>query len=254
MRRCGAWLAGMALAGCYSSEGSGNVAIETYDARGFSEVALTGAGRAVIAQGDYAVSVSAEDDVLPSVRVEVRGDTLVLGREVDWADGVRPTVPIEFRVVLPSLAAVRVSGSGEASVGDTGGPALRLAVSGAGRIHAGKVQAEAVAIDASGSGDVLVADLRAQSLRCGISGSGEVSAAGSAADVVLTISGSGLFRGSDLRAAAADATVRGSGKAFVWAERKLAAAVSGAGRVRYRGEPAVESSVQGSGQVLPLRP
>ena len=254
MRRCGGALALMALAGCYSSEGSGNVAIETHDVRGFTEVAVTGAGRAIIAQGDYAVAVSAEDDVLPSVRVEVRGDVLVLGRDVDWAGGVRPTVPIEFRVVLPSLGAVRVSGSGEASVGDTRGEALRLVASGSGSIRTGKVEAAALEIDVSGSGDVLVADMLAQTLRCGVSGSGEVTAKGSADRLALAVSGAGLYRGSGVRSLAAEATVRGSGTAFVWAERNLLASVAGAGRVHYRGEPAVESSVQGSGEVLPLRP
>ena len=253
-KQISAAIALLALAGCYSSEGSGNVAVETHAVRGFTEVALTGAGRAIITAGEYAVSVSAEDDVLPSVRVEMRGDTLVLGREVDWADGVRPTVPIEFRVALPALAAVRVSGSGEASVGDVTGQTLRLDVSGSGKLHTGNVQAQTVEIEASGAGDVLVADLEAQVLRCEISGSGKVSAAGRAESVALTVSGAGLYRGRALRSATADVTVRGSGKALVWPERALKATVSGSGRVRYRGEPAVESSARGSGEVLPLRP
>ena len=48
--------------------------------------------------------------------------------------------------------------------------------------------------------------------------------------------------------------VRGSGKAFVWAEQRLAASITGNGRVTYRGAAEVESSVQGNGKITQLTP
>lgn len=250
--RLGAALGLAALVGCYASEGSGHVVVRTYDLRGFAEIALTGAGRLLVSEGDYAVSASAEDDVLPSLRVELHDDVLVLGRHVDWTDGVRPTVPVEFRVSLPAARAVRVTGSGEAVIGDVTGEALRLQVSGSGDIRAGALRATSVDIEVSGSGDAQVSALRSGELRCAVNGSGNVSIAGEAEAVTVEVNGTGLYRGSALRSAVAQVAVRGSGKAFVWAEEKLAASITGNGRVTYRGAPVVQASTQGDGRVVPL--
>ena len=241
-----------ALTGCYTSEGSGRVVVETFDERDFTEVALAGDGRLVVTAGEYRVSVSAEDDVLPSVRVRRKGPALLLGREVDWLDGVRPTVPVEFRVTLPATRAVRVSGSGEAVLGDVAGDSLRLAVSGSGHIRAGQVRVPELALDLSGAGSILVADARASKVAATITSSGNLSVAGATEDLALRISGAGLFRGSELRAAEAAVQVTGSGKALVWPERHLGARVTGAGSVSYRGEPELDASVQGAGRVARL--
>lgn len=255
--RLGALSAGIAitaLAGCYTGEGSGAVAVETYDVRDFTEVAFTGAGRLVVSEGGYAVSASADDNVLPSLRVSVYDDVLVLGREVDWVDGVRPTVPIEFRVTLPALRAVRVAGSGAAALGDVTGDGLSLRVSGSGAIRAGSLRVASAEIGVGGSGGVQVSRLLADVLRCEVSGSGNVSVAGEVREAAIEINGSGLYRGSELRAQAADVKVQGNGQAFVWPERELAASITGNGRVTYRGTPVVKTSVQGNGKVLQWKP
>lgn len=240
------------LAGCYTGEGSGEVVVQRYDLRDFTEVALTGAGQLIVSEGDFAVSASADDNVLPSLRVTVEEGVLVLGRKVDWVDGVRPTVPIEFRVAMPAVQAVRVAGNGAAAVGDVGGEALQLRVSGAGEIRAGNLRVAAADIAVSGSGRVQVSRLQADALRCAVSGSGNVSLAGAAENATIEINGSGLYRGNELLAQVAVVIVRGNGKAFVWAQQRLAVAITGNGRVTYRGAAQVESSVQGNGKVTQL--
>lgn len=250
-RRLGAalvLLAATALAGC-DSGGAGHLALRVYDARDFTEVALNTAARVLIVSGDYAVAVSAEDDVLPSVRVQVRDGTLVLARDIDWVDGVRATRPIEFRVSAPSLTSVRVASSGEADVGDLAGDRLALAVSGSGEIRAAKLDARAVTAAVTGAGVVVVSEVRATLLRCSISGSGVVSVGGETERLELDITGAGSLRGSALRTQQAFANITGSGNALVWPESKLEARVSGAGRIRYRGDPQLDTAVQGAGSV-----
>ena len=242
----------LVLTGCYTSEGSGRVVVKTFDMRDFTEVALTGDGRLVVTAGEFRVSVSAEDDVLPSVRVRRDGAALVLGREVDWVDGVRPTVPVEFRVTLPQIKAVRVSGSGEAVLGDVAGESLGLTVSGSGDVRASEVRVRELALRLSGAGSILVVDARARKVTTNLSGSGNLSVAGEADSLALQISGAGLFRGSELQLPTASVQVSGSGKASVWAEQHLRARVTGAGRVRYRGDPKLDTSVQGAGRVTRL--
>ena len=258
--RCLRWLrlccpfALATLAGCYAAEGSGDIALETYAVDGFTEVVLNGAGQATIVPGEYRVAVSADSDVLPSVRVERRGAALILSREVDWIDGVRPTVPIDYRVSMPTLNAVRASGSGSLKVrGATSEEELRLAIAGAGAIDVAAAAANAVAIDVSGSGIVSISAVQAGSLRVNIAGSGRVTADGNVDNAIVEVVGSGVFRGSRLRASTASVQVTGAGQALVWAVDQLEAHVNGAGRVTYFGAPAVEQVVQGVGKVVAAR-
>lgn len=246
---CGA----LALVGCYSGEGSGDLAFEVYPVADFDVVVLAGEGLATITQGDFAVSASAEDNVLPSLRVLREGDALMLRRDVDVIDGVRAELPIEFHVAMPALAEARVSGSGAIAIRgfETQAP-LRLGAKGVGVIDVSGVAASAVTVAASGATAVTMTALAAQSLDCETSGSAHVSASGKAETLALRIRGSSVFRGARLRVASAQAQVAGAAQAFVWPQETLVAAVGGSGRLLYRGRPALSQTLQRDGQVVAL--
>ena len=164
-------LLALTLAGCYTGEGSGRVAVERYDVGEFTEVVLSGDGKVIIAPGEHAVSVSAEDDVLPSLRVVADGKTLVLQREVDWIDGIRPTVPIEFRVTVPVLEGVRVSGSAVATIrGVAFGDEVQLAGSGAASIDAAPVVCGRLVAEVDGAGEIVVSGVEAATFRGAVGG------------------------------------------------------------------------------------
>lgn len=245
------WVACLvALGGCYTERGSGEVTVVSHDLTGFNGVRLVGAGELSVASGAFAVSVSAEDNVMPSVVVEMDGDTLVLRRESGWGEGVRPSFPIEFMVTLPALKAVRVSGSGNAAVQDV--PAedgLMLTVYGSGTIRVAAAQAPTVVANVQGSGGISLDELTASRFVSRIDGSGRVTATGAAGDVTVNIGGSGLHRSTGLRAAAAEVEIAGSGQALLWAERRLDVQINGDGSVTYRGDPAVNAVGGGSDRV-----
>ena len=229
------------LSGCYTGEGSGRVVVERFDVGEFTHVVLSGDGKVIIASGEHAVSVSAEDDVVPSLTVAADGKTLVLQREVDWIDGVRPTLPIEFRVTMPALEGVRVSGSAMATIrGIPFGDEATLATSGAASIDAAPVDCARLVAEVDGAGEIFVSGLVAATLRVSVGGSGRISVLGEADEVEVDVRGSGLYRGSDLRGTSVGVNVGGAGQAFVWAERRLDADVGGEGRVVYRGDPVIE--------------
>ncbi len=237
-------LLALILTGCYTGEGSGRVAVERFDVGEFTEVVLSGGGKVIIASGEHAVSVSAEDDVLPSLKVATDGKTLVLQREVDWIDGVRPTVPIEFRVTLPMLEGVRVSGRAVATVrGAEFGAGATLASSGAASIDAVPVVCPRLVAEVDGAGEILVSGVAAETFVGVVGGVGRITAMGSADEEEVDVSGSGLYRGSDLRASWTRVEVSGVGQAFVWADRRLDAEVGGDGRVVYRGDPVIRGRV-----------
>ena len=241
------------LLGCYAGEASGIVAVRDYAVDGFVAVAVSSDGGVRIVPGEHGVSVSGETNVLPTVRVERRGDTLFLGRAVDWIDGVRPTVSIEYRVSMPELRRLQVSGPGTVSVlGMKSKAGLTLDIAGAGQVDLVHVVAAEVELTARAASVVSATGLRAPVVRCVVGGSSRVALDGEAETLVLEASGSGLYRGSHLRAATVQAALNGAGQALVWAHERLEAEVGGRSLLRYRGNPAIDGKVVRGGAMQPL--
>ncbi len=154
-----------------------------------------------------------------SLTVEAE-DSFIAALSTDVTDGVlrlgtrdganiRPIKPVTFRLTVKTLAGLRLIGSGTEAA----------------------------------------TSVRATRLEVDISGSGTVTARGSADAQVVTISGSGDYRGTDLATRATTATITGSGDAAVRASDSLTATVSGSGHVTYSGDPRVTKDVSGSGSV-----
>lgn len=244
----------LSLTACFSADGSGRLASRTYDASGFSGVALGSEGVVTIMPGEFAVSASAEDDVLPTVTVERRDETLVIGRDVDLIDGIRPTLPIEVRIAMPVLDAVSVSGSGSVVVRGLGASetALRLEIVGAGTIDLAQLQVPALAIDMHGAGWLSATGVEAGEVNAKVRGSGRVSLAGVADGASIAVSGAGLFRASHLRTSNVDVDVTGAGQVAVWAQDALRVRIDGNGRVLYRGTPTIRQNIQRDGELVAL--
>ena len=240
------WLA----AGCYTGEGSGEVALKTYDVAAFSGIALSSDGTVTVLPGDLAVTASAEDNVLPTLKVQTRDDTLVVWRDVDWIDGIRPTLPIRFTVTVPQLANVAVSGSGRVVIRGVGSPVVEYSVSGAGGLDLVDVPARRVRIEVDGSGTVSASGFRAEDFAVELRGAAQAVVAGTTDVATVNVSGSVLYRGAHLRARRVVAEVDGAAQAFVWAEETLQARVGGVARLGVRGAPAVEETIQRDGRLF----
>ena len=239
-------------AGCYTGEGSGVVALKSYDVAAFSGIALSSDGTVTVLPGDFAVTASADDNVLPTLRVQTKDDTLVVWRDVDWIDGVRPTVPIRFTVTVPQLASVAVSGSGRVVIRGVGSPMVDYSVSGAGALDLLDVPSQRVHIAVDGSGTVSASGIRATEFAAELRGAAQAVVAGTADVATVDVSGSVLYRGAHLRARQANAQVDGAAQAFVWADETLQGYVGGIARLGYRGSPAVEVEIRRDGQLLPV--
>ena len=84
-----------------------------------------------------------------------------------------------------------------------------------------------------------------------IHGSGSIKVANSAFEkATLRINGSGDIDARGLQAKEATAHINGSGEVFVSVSDKLIATINGSGNINYWGNPAVETSIQGSGRVV----
>lgn len=212
---------------------SGKVATESREARGFTGVAVSIPATVVVRQGEpAAVSVEADDNLLPEVQTVVEGGIL--------------KVRFKRSLDIPGRATLRVL---------VVGPTIEsLSVAGSGDILAEALRSKSLAISVAGSGDVRIAKLEADSLKVSIAGSGDVKVAGKVATVSVSIAGSGDLEASRLEAARAKVSIAGSGDAALWVREALEVSSVGSGDVRYLGDPVVKSSAVGSGSVTRLGP
>ncbi len=94
--------------------GSGLMRSEARTVRDFREVALEGTGTLTITQGaTEALTIEAEDNILPVLTSEVRAGRLTLSER--GTSGIRPTKPIRYTLTVQDLGTVRLSGSGASS-------------------------------------------------------------------------------------------------------------------------------------------
>lgn len=186
--------------------GSGVAATQSRVLATFSSLDLAGSNNVTVAVGGrQSVVVHADSNLMDYVTTRVVAGTLVIGTTGSFTT----RSPMSVEVSVPSLAAVRLSGSGEISV--NGIDASRLTVS--------------------------------------LPGSGALYGGGTVTQLDVTLGGSGLAQLDNLVARDVHAVVTGSGLIRVTATANLNAAVSGSGAVIYSGNPQVTSSVTGSGAV-----
>lgn len=220
------------LAQAASPAGSGRPAAESRSLADFQAVALRGSMDLVVRQGTtQSVQVQADDNLLPLLETVVEptsnGATLL----VRWKKGqsLHTRSKVLVTVVVPKLAALAASGSGDIRVEAFNTPALKLSL--------------------SGSGDARLQGLTTEELGLSISGSSDVVASGSATRLKISIAGSGDVQMADLKSDDVSVTIAGSGNAAVNANKTLEVTIAGSGDVRYTGNAAVKSRVAGSGSV-----
>jgi Putative auto-transporter adhesin, head GIN domain len=179
--------AAAALVACSVTTGSGNVVSESRNVSGFTKIDLTGAGEVTIDQnGTEALTIEADDNLMPKVTSEVVEGTLRLGERSNL---ISLTKPVKYRVSVKDLTGLMISGSGTVTAAKITSSRLAVDINGSGRVTAGgTVENQDLMI--SGSGDYQAKDLQTKITTVKISGSGD--AAVSVSDSLdIQMSGSG---------------------------------------------------------------
>lgn len=210
--------------------GSGKVITQSRKVSSFDSIEVSYPAQVFVSQGSSeSVKIEADDNVLPGLKTEVRGDTLEIFYRVEGGKHVRPTKPVKITIVVKDLKAVNFDGAGE------------LTIDG--------LETAELNISASGAGNLELNELAVQNLSVSLSGAGNVTASGTADNLDLTISGVGKFDGKDLHSQVASASLSGVGSATVWVDDELDAEISGAGSVNYYGSADVSKEISGIGGV-----
>jgi hypothetical protein len=208
--------------------GNGTVRLESREVSAFTGIENAGSGLVRFTTGAVRqVTVEADANILPYLRTEVRGGTLVLS--VEPGVSVSPT-RLAFRITAPDLRSIAIVGSGD----------IRLE---------SPVAADRFNVSIAGSGDV-EGDVTADEVTVEIHGSGSVTLAGTAASGRFEIYGSGDIEAGDLAVEDARAVIRGSGSVTLTASRSLDVNIAGSGDVRFHGDAKVTVRDAGSGDLV----
>jgi hypothetical protein len=210
--------------------GSGKVITQTRTVSTFDSIEISYPAHVIVSQGSSeSVKIEADDNVLPGLKTEVRGDTLQIFYRVENGNHVRPSKPVKITIVVKELKDVNFDGSGELTID--------------------RLETEDLNISASGAGNLELNEIAVKNLSVTLSGAGNVSASGEADNLDLIISGVGKFDGKDLHSQVANANLSGVGSATLWVDGELDAEISGAGSVNYYGSAEVTKQVSGIGGV-----
>ena len=158
------------LTACSVTTGSGNVVSESRTVSGFTKIDLSGAGDVIIEQnGTEALTIEAEDNLIPKLTSEVVNGTLRLGEKSNLT--IHLIKPVTYRVSMKDVSGLMISGSGTVTASTITAPSLAVDLSGSGKITVGGT-VEQQDLKISGSGEYLAKDLQTKVASAEISGSG----------------------------------------------------------------------------------
>jgi hypothetical protein len=218
---------------CPATRGSGKITTQSRDVSGFDQVSLGGSGELTITQGDEeSLTIEAEDNLMSTIKTEVKGDTLYISQRSPWWRPRVLTKPVKFDLTMKEITGIKISGSGT--------------------VDAARIDSDDLDLDVSGSAEINIDLLTAETLEVDLSGSGEFNLAGLVTTQKVGISGSGKYRAGELESEAGKVKVSGSGKATVWVTETLDVKISGSGKVEYYGSPRASMDISGSGSVTAL--
>ncbi len=224
-------LALLSLAACNMNrvKGNGHVVSKNFSEKGFKDIDVESALTVYLKQGpDYSVRIDAEDNILELMQVRIAGDELKIG----YKDNInaQPTKDIKVYITAPDFRNLEASGACNIiSQGSLRGNAIALSLSGASNSEL-EVETNKFEVDASGAS--------------------EISLKGKTAYLSVEGSGSTEIHGFPLLSEHTKVSISGSGEAEVYASQSLEVEISGAGDIKYKGNPAtINKDVSGAGSI-----
>jgi len=196
---------------------------------GVSGIELRGPIELVIKQGTVeSLTLHTDDNIAPLIETNVDNGLLHIG--VRPGASFRTRHAIGTTVELVRLGALQILGPGD--------------------VNCDELDTDRIEISMGGAGEVRVESLHAAAVAVRLQGSGTVHLAGSAARQDYVVEGAGDIDAEELAGRAVVVRIAGSGKAKIWATQSLSVDIAGSGDVHYRGQPALTTSVHGTGKLI----
>jgi len=240
----------LAFTGCINDPmiiGNGEITEETRTLPDFTRVTSSGSYNIYWEHSDSTeVKIICESNILPYIETAVYSDHL----DIRTAFHVRlsTTKRIDVIVRCPRISKIELSGSGNIETDTVRDEKLELIISGSGNIYSTFYGDDYKSV-ISGSGNM---DIYAEckTTETDISGSGKIMIAGYADYGTFNISGSGTIKAYDFFLKEANVNISGSGTGYINASEKLDVVISGTGDIYYIGDPEIDYSDFGPGNLI----
>ncbi len=220
------------LSGCTGNVvGSGHVITENRSVSEFDALVLSGVGEVTITQGETeALTVQAEDNLMPLIKTEVKNRVLTIGLANDYGrTHMVPTRPIRFNLSVKNLNDIELSG--------------------AGHIQSAMLKSDRFSIRLNGVGSIVLDRLEATDIESSVSGAGRLEIGGQVVNQAAKLAGLGSYQARNLNSQTAQVTVSGAGDVTLAAKDNLDVTITGAGAVHYYGSPRLSRHITGAGVV-----
>lgn len=210
--------------------GDGNVVKQERKISSFSGIEVGGAFKVFLTQGESeSLTVEADENLMDIISTEVHGKTLKINTTKDIQDSKVLNVYITFKMIdeLDVSGACQLSSENKFKLGDLN-------------------------LDCSGASDVTL-KMSATDIELDCSGASQVDLFGTGEFLSLDLSGASNLDASDFEVGTCDADVSGASHGKIMVRSELSAEVSGAGSLKYSGDPVIKShEVSGAGSLKKL--
>jgi hypothetical protein len=208
---------------------SGNMITETRTVDAFQRIEVRSYGSVEITQGTpQSLTVTGSDNIVSHVTTSAQQGMLVIDTDSPLRlVGDTDKGQITFRITVPDLTALTISGAADIRAEELSTSDLALTVSGVGRLSIGRLSVENLEVSLPGMGDIELA--------------------GQARQARIAMAGAGNVQAPDLEIATAEVTLSGLGNAEVWVTGRLSGRITGVGSVSYYGEPTLDTTGTGLG-------
>jgi hypothetical protein len=207
--------------------GNGNVQKQERKVSDFNAIEVSGAFDVFISQGTtQSVILEADENLLPLIRTEVVGGTLI----IDNKKPIHNPKSMKVYITVTDLKRIEVSGAVDIQTQN-------------------KLTLTELAIEISGATDAAL-DIAVQKLEISSSGGSEMKLTGMANRMDLDVSGAVEIHAFELLAETVSIEISGAGEVEINVTKELNTDISGAATVRYKGDPAkVDSNISGAGSI-----
>lgn len=151
-------------------KGSGNVVKENRGVSDFTQVDVSNAIQVeIVAQKDFSVEVEADDNILPLITTEIRGNVLRIKSE----KGYNSKTPVIVRVSAPNIEDLDVSGASKVNLTNLNNESLQIHSSGASKINVEGTTVN-LEIETSGASKIEAENLKAENVSVDASGASKI--------------------------------------------------------------------------------
>lgn len=208
------------------------------DGAEFTSLVFKSLGDVFLIQGDQCdLRIEGDPSLIDKVTTHLQDEELKITYAIDVADWtglqwINTENRLRYYVTVKALKQVHLGGAGV--------------------IRADQLHGDHLKVRHAGIGALTLSGLHYRELEVTLGGLGEIRFEGEVTSQVVALTGGGSYHAVDLHSQEAEITLTGAGSAQVWVDEKLLARLSGAGNILYKGEPQVDQTITGLGDVKPL--